>query len=236
MAFPPLAPTTVQNIIPSYLYVQYQDDDHLQAMVEAYNIYAQAYLTYLNGLNLPIYSAATISGSLLDWVALGIYGFTRPVFSNPGTPGRGPFNTWLFNSITYNTGTAGLPSGFTLASDDIFKRVLTWHLYKGDGKVFSVSWLKRRVARFIYGLNGEDRVVNPYLISVDITGRFAATITVPDAFIGEVFQQAVAQGVLELPFQITWTVTLSAGYPSDYILDADGLPILDADGNPITTP
>lgn len=234
--FPPTGPTTIQNVIPSYLYVQYQDDDNLQAMVEAYNIYAQAYLTYLNGLNLPIWSNPKVVGSLLDWVALGIYGFTRPVFSNPGTAGQGPFNTWQFNSITFNTATPGQASGFTLASDDIFKRVLTWHLYKGDGKVFNVSWLKRRVARFLFGLDGTNPLVNPYLMSVTITGPAAATITVPDNFLGSVFQQGVAQGVLELPFQIDWTITLSSGYPADYVLDADGFPVLDADGDPVTTP
>jgi len=40
--------------------------------------------------------------------------------------------------------------------DDIFKRILTWNLYKGDGNRFSMRWLKRRIARFLFGVNGID--------------------------------------------------------------------------------
>jgi hypothetical protein len=209
-AFPPGSPTTTLNIIPAYAYVQYQDDDAVQAFFSAYNEYTQSYLNYLNNLNLPIYTRSFISGSLLDWVANGIYGFVRPVFSVAGTEGKGPLNTWPLNTIPLNTDIAGKASSFTYANDDIFKRVLTWHLYKGDGEVFNAQWLKRRVNRFLNGINGTDPVVNPYTVSVELTGPYAATINVPASNpTSAIFSQAVSQGVLELPFQITWTVTSS---------------------------
>lgn len=182
----------------------------MQAFFGAYNEYTQSYLDYLNNLNLPIWTSSTIVGSMLDWVALGIYGFIRPVFSIAGGAGKGPLNTWQLNTIPLNTDLGGSASSFTTANDDIFKRVLTWHLYKGDGKVFDVQWLKRRVGRFIYGTNGADPPVNPYAISVHMTGPFAATINVSASQpASAIFTQAVSQGVLELPFQITWTVTSS---------------------------
>jgi hypothetical protein len=206
---PPTGPKTIQNVIPSYLYVQYQDDDNLQSFVQAYNTYAQAYLDYLNGLNLPIYTGGNIAGGLLDWVALGIYGFERPVFATEGSQSVGLFNTYGFNVLEYNTLLPGVPSVYTEANDDIFKRVLTWHLYKGDGKVFNARWLKRRVARFLYGVDGTDPPVNPYAVSVDLTGASAATITVPNTPVSATFSQGVSQGVLELPFQVDWTVVVS---------------------------
>jgi hypothetical protein len=39
-------------------------------------------------------------------------------------------------------------------TDDIFRRIITWHFWKGDGKVFDVRWLKRRVMRFLTGVDG----------------------------------------------------------------------------------
>jgi len=46
------------------------------------------------------------------------------------------------------------PEDAVLTSDDVYRRILTWHFYKGDGNYLSIRWLKRRVWRFIYGKNG----------------------------------------------------------------------------------
>jgi hypothetical protein len=46
------------------------------------------------------------------------------------------------------------PNDIVVADDDTYKRCLTWHYQKGDGKYFDVRWLKRRVMRFCYGVNG----------------------------------------------------------------------------------
>lgn len=228
-AFPPGGPA-INNVIPAYPYIQYSDDDGVQAFFIAYNAYAQAYLDYLNNLNLPIYTSNLIAGPLLDWVALGIYGFLRPVFVTTGQPPRGPLDTWQLNTLPLNTYLPGTPSTYTLATDDIFKRVLTWHLYQGDGKVFDVQWLKRRIGRFFYGVNGTDPVVNPYAIGVEFTSAYKATLTLPGGPIAAIFSQAIAQGVLELPFQMTWTINQN-NIPPNAILDRDGNPILDRDGN-----
>jgi hypothetical protein len=152
--FPPSGPTGLLNTIPSYLYQQYTDDDSLQAFVAAYNIMAQQYVDWFNYINLPIYTG--LSGALLDWVAQGLYGIARPALSSNKSRVRGPFNTAPFNTIAFNQSKRVGPTDVTATSDDVFKRILTWHLYKGDGKEFTVQWLKRRIVRFLFGVNGTD--------------------------------------------------------------------------------
>src|SRR5262245_51754337 len=55
-----------------------------------------------------------------------------------------------------------------VVNDDVYRRLLTWHFYKGDGKYASVEWLKRRIWRFCYGKNGTspEDVVDP-MVPVD---------------------------------------------------------------------
>ncbi len=44
---------------------------------------------------------------------------------------------------------------------------MTWNFYKGDGNVFNVRWLKRRIMRFLIGTNGAaPNVDQTYGISV----------------------------------------------------------------------
>lgn len=205
----PTGPTSVQNVIPAYVYVEYSNDDAIQAIFSAYNTYAQAYVNYFNNLNLPIYTSGYIVGALLDWVAEGIYGITRPGLPSPGTPPQGPFNTWTLNSLPINGYRPGINPGYTATSDDTFKRIITWAFYKGDGKVFTPRWLKRRINRFLNGVAGTD-VTNDetYAISVYPTGFKAWTIKLTTSDEAKLFQSAVDGGILELPLQIDWTVLL----------------------------
>ena len=165
--FPPSGPTGLLASLPSYLYQQYTDDDDLQAFVVAYNSYTQEFVDWFNALNLPIYTQQQIFGLLLDWVAAGIYGLTRPILSSGLSNSIGPYNTQYFNQKNYYNqyqiiGVANV----TATSDDVFKRMLTWHFYKGDGKYFTTRWIKRRVLRFLYGVDGTDFEGTTYQISV----------------------------------------------------------------------
>ncbi|HEY4153505.1 MAG TPA: hypothetical protein VGM38_09310 [Pseudolysinimonas sp.] len=211
--FPPSGPVTFQTVIASYLYKQYEDDDDLQTFVASQNYLAQKWLDDFNNLNLPIWSA--LSGNLLDWVGAGLYGIQRPILSYqqpaPVGAGSGPYNTMPWNTSVYNGGRLHPantnPVSYLPVTDDIYQRILTWHLYLGDGFQFSTKWLKRRVHRFINGSNGylpiED---NTYDVSISATGT-AVTIEVTENSIGTVFQYAVTDGVLALPFQFTYTVS-----------------------------
>lgn len=152
--WPPDGPTTLLNTIPSYLYQQYTDDDDLQAFVASYNDFAQAYVTWFAYVNLPDYTGDPISGDLLDWVAEGLYGIRRPVLPSGFNRNVGPLNTYAFNGLALNAGRIIAPESYYITTDDIFKRIITWHFFKGDGKVFDIRWLKRRVKRFLTGTNG----------------------------------------------------------------------------------
>lgn len=143
--------------IPSYLYVEYNDDEDLQAFVSAFNQLTQQYVNWFNQIGLPIYTGTLIVGELLDWVASGLYGVSRPSLAGAGqTRVLGPFNTQRFNQLEFNRRQVISSSTFYQTNDDIYKRILTWNFYKGDGHVFNVRWLKRRIMRFLYGINGTD--------------------------------------------------------------------------------
>lgn len=208
--FPPPSPTTLQKTINSYLYVQYADDGALQAFVDAYNQIVQSYLDAFNQINLPIYTQGNIAGTLLDWVAAGLYGILRPGLPTLGIPAKGPYNSYPYNgAVPYNGYVPPVGQAYYATSDDVFKRIITWGFYKADGHQFSVRWLKRRINRFLNGVDGTD-VPNDqtYAISVVFTGPYAATITLANTAISTIFKAAVEAGILELPFQISWTVTL----------------------------
>ena len=197
------------QVIPAYLYVEYANDPTLPAFVEAYNAMAQTYVNWFNQINLPIWTGALIVGSLLDWVGNGVYGISRPVFTTETVSVTGPIATFPWASqpiaarVVVESGTA------TIATDDIYKRVMTWNLYKGDGNQFTTRWLKRRIERFLHGLNGTDPGVSEtYDVSISqAPGAF--TITLPAGSISETLQQAFANGVLSLPFQYTYTVNVA---------------------------
>lgn len=170
----------LQKILPSYLYVQYNDDQNLRALVQAQNEYAQSYLDTMLALNLPNYTQDGVSGTLLNWVAEGLYGQMRPALSTVATQGYvGAYNTAPYATLAYNVYRLKVPNAFIAASDDTFRRCLTWVLYRGDGPQFSIRWLKRRVMRFLTGVNGTDPGVGEtYRIGVSFGVGNAVTIRI----------------------------------------------------------
>ena len=175
-SFPPSATTTQTTVIPSYLYKEYDDDSDLQAFVTSYNSLAQQYINTINSLNLPIYTQ--LNGQLLDWVAQGLYGISRPVLTTGFITGIGPYNTTIYGNLAYNGGANTSNIQSVVVTDDIFKRIITWHFYKGDGKVFNIRWLKRRLMRFINGTNGTaPNVDNTQQISVTFGVGYQVNIT-----------------------------------------------------------
>lgn len=165
--FPPPGPTGLTRVIASYLYKQYQDDDDLQAFVAAYNQLAQVYLQTMLDLNLPIYTGSVIAGPLLDWVGRGLYGLPRPPLSSDQINVVGPFGTYAFGMLAYGDLYVADTNFQTVTTDDFYKRILTWHLWKADGKVFTVRWLKRRIMRFLVGTNGTGpNIDQTYQVSV----------------------------------------------------------------------
>ena len=165
--FPPSAPTGLTQVIPSYLYEEYADDDDLQAFVQSMNIMSQQYVDWFNSIGLPIYTGEAINGALLDWIAQGLYGIARPALYSYENKNVGAFNTYTLNLFTFNQARKVGNQNVVATSDDVFKRIITWNFFKGDGRVFTVRWLKRRIMRFLYGVDGVNfNVDQTYPISV----------------------------------------------------------------------
>jgi hypothetical protein len=167
--FPPSDVTGLTTVIPSYLYQEYSDDDDLQGFVAAQNDMQQNFVDTFNALNLPIYPGPLVAGKLLDWVGQGLYGMARPALSSGLPILMGPLNTygpnWWFpmwdavppsTSITFGLNEIEMlsPQDVVVTDDDLYRRILTWHFYKGDGNYFNIRFLKRRVWRFLFGMNG----------------------------------------------------------------------------------
>lgn len=210
--------------IDSYLYRQYADDDDLQAFVASYNQATQAYVTWFSTAGLPYYPGLT--GDLLSWVATGLYGQTKTTLVSPASTALGMLNTEAFNTATLNSFVPSTQTYFTL-TEDVFKRILTWNFYKGDGKRFCTRWLKRRVMRFLAGVNGIDPnptqagfavgAENTSAISVHIVGS-VLTVNINQILLSSLlqispgtltlFQLAFQGGVLDLPVQYTYAVAI----------------------------
>ena len=214
--FPPQTVTGLTSVIPSYLYQEYSDDDDLQEFVAAQNQCQQDYVDTFNALNLPIYTGPTgegntslVAGALLDWVGTGLYGMLRPALDSGQPVVMGPLNTWGPNWIypNWNIPPANISLTFGLnelqqlsvgdivvTDDDLYRRILTWHLFKGDGNYFSIRWLKRRVWRFCYGPNGStpDFAVDPMLTYAPHPSGWA---DLDDAFIADTEQISISAGV-----------------------------------------
>lgn len=212
------------KVIPSYLYFQYTDDVNLPYFVEAYNQLAQEIISWFCGINLPIYTGAQIAGNLLDIVASGIYGLDRPTLTTATRRIRGPLNTFAPNTERPN----GLEFLTTVdlfaTTDDVFKRIITWDFYKGDGQAFTIPWLKRRIMRFLTGINGIDpHVSQTYQVSVAILTGNRVVISILT-----VIRRAVAGGALLntarpntfRPDQLISTVTQFAAITESAVLAA----------------
>lgn len=197
----------IDRIIPAYPFVQYNDDENVVAFFNAYNTLAQQYLDALNGLALPCWTSPEVTGYLLDWIAQGIYGQLRPAVQLSQTQTeKGDYNTIEYNMIPYACISNYVAGQYAFLSDDLFKRILTWNFYKGDGFQFSVPWLKRRVARFIHGKDGLDP---PLQQTFDVSikpssGSFHITLPEYGDGIARSLASSIAQGFVKLPFIYTY--------------------------------
>ena len=194
----------LQAVIPSYLYQQYSDDSDLQAFVSSQNDLAQSYLDWFNTTPLAVYTQHTITGPLLDWTAQGIYGITRPVLATNTSQLLAGYDSAPYDTISYNASVYLSSGTATPTTDDIYKRVMTWNLYRGDGQTFSIGWLKNRISRFLNGANGTDFSVlnDPASVSV-ANGVFTVTYFASDIFTQ--LQLCYANEALAFPFQYSMT-------------------------------
>lgn len=157
----------LDDIIRAYLYQQYNDDENLQAFVDAYNTLSKDIYSWMKDANLPVFVGGYNAGDQLRWIALGVYGVRPPILVSDKRRTFGDYNSLLFNQLPFNGRMVKDESEQVVASDDVFKRVMTWNYYKGDGFNFTIPWLKRRVMRFLTGVDGVD-VVNDQRWSISV--------------------------------------------------------------------
>jgi hypothetical protein len=229
---------TKDSNLGSYLYQQYSDDDDLQAFVSAQNDAQQTFLDWFNSISLPDYTG--LSGDLLAWVAEGLYGQTKTQLASPTTPAVGMLNTEILNTEVLNFYSPSTQTFYNI-TDDVFQRILTWNFYKGDGKRFSIRWLKRRIIRFLVGANGIDP--QPYRVSSDgtrssnpaftigaetlqsvgvVIAGGTVTVSVDQSLLSlqtdlapnilQLFKLAFEGGQLDLPIQFGYVVNIITGF------------------------
>ena len=226
----------IQAVPRCYVYDQYSDDANIQAFADAYTAIMQGYLDWFNSTPLGAYTNPNIAGPLLDWTATGIYGVARPVISTLTRTTRGAFGSRSYGASPYGVFQVTSVGTAQVANDDYYKRTLTWTLYQGDADNIDITWLKKRIARFLYGANGADVDVGmannisimPMMMVPDAGyGRRAygkkpaygkmfmrqvlairLYITIPNIPAAQIFIDFVNQGILPMPIQITWVITL----------------------------
>lgn len=197
--------------IPAYAYRQYSTDENVQAFFSTMNAMQQSILTWFASTPLAVYTSSAISGPLLDWTAVGIYGIARPVLSTLSSSETGPLGENVLGTHTFGVLSIEASGTTVTVTDDIYKRVLTWILYRGDGLNFTMPWLLRRVERFLGGVNGVDVPVDLATRPTISVSGVAFSITVPTAPsnpASPIFQQLMTQGFLPTPLPYTFTVTV----------------------------
>ena len=231
--------TPLQTIIKAYPYFEYADSDDTTAFFNSLNSLGQQYLDWFNGTPLGVYTDPSISGPLLDWIANNLWGIYRPVISTSSTFVLAGWGSFAWGEEAYGTMNYIQSGTAQIATDDIYKRLLTWILYLGDGKQMSIQWLRRRIARFIYGADGGDidiglianiniAIPSKSIVtgawnsmswdllpwdgggSVTATTKHALSISVPNNNgIGPIFADLLSGGYLPLPFQLSYEVIVS---------------------------
>lgn len=207
------APTLpLQTIIPSYAYQQYVDDPYVVAFFTTYNQLAQTYLDWSNTTPLGVYTSPHVTGPLLDWIGQGVYGIPRPIFSTLAAEYLGnALNTFPLDAIAIDGSTFSESGSAFAANDDFYKRVITWMIYLGDGRYFNLMTLRKRIARFLYGVNGTDiSLSQTQNVSINFSSPVELAITIPAAAnpASSYFQEALAAGVLSFPFMLGATVSI----------------------------
>ena len=135
----------------------------------------------------------------------------RPALSSGRNRDLGPYNTNMYNTLAYNQKKRVGAQNVTVTTDDLFKRIMTWRLYRGDGKVFNIQWLKRRIARFLTFPNGTSgNIDNTNNIHVTFGSGNQVNILLPAVPNATILKEAIDSGAVELPFQFTYSVTVAS--------------------------
>ena len=200
---------------PAYPYQQFSDDADINALFGAYNDISSQYLSWILDRPLALYMRDTISGGLLDYSAYCIYGIRRLVLGTMSVQNTdGPIDSREIDALAIDDTELSIATGSIDMSDDLFKRIMTWNLNKGDGVQFSIPWLKKRVMRFITGVGGHAWLFTgtaPVSVSLDgntvkiIIAKNTAEESVIDAL-----NALLGNGTLQSPPNFSYLVSEAA--------------------------
>ncbi len=225
-------------VVPAYVYVQYNDDPYVTAFFTAYNELAQGYLDWFNETPLPVWTSPQVSGGLLDFIGTNLYGTPRPVISTVGANlTYGAMGSRVMDAMAMASYQLIKSGTAQAADDDLYKRTLTWIHYKGDGFQATVEWLRRRIARFLYGANGGDidiglitniSISNKGILSqmamnslamnsqamnaakvTSIAVRGIVYIKIPSTTVSQYFIDLFTAGYLPAPFQMVYNIGIA---------------------------
>jgi hypothetical protein len=210
------------NPAPAYVYGEYADDDNIQTFFA--NLLTQEYISFFYDVCLPIYTNTLIVGSLLDWVINGIYGLPRPLIQVGVNEVYGPIDTYPIDTLAIDSQRVVSQASYNFMTDDVYRRLLTWHFYKGDGHQFSIKWLKRRIARFIYTTNTVGTGIDDTsMVSVVLNANNEVAVTISSNNpLALTLQTLMLNGLVELPFQYSFTVVVEAVSGSIIAFTSDG--------------
>ncbi|MXV36804.1 MULTISPECIES: hypothetical protein [unclassified Saccharibacter] len=200
-------------IAPAHAYQQFSDDANIVAFFKAYNQLAQESLSWMVTHPMALYIGPALEGNLLTYCAFCLYGQFRYRISYTEIRSiSGEIDGADIDRLTIDDTAIDKHYDGSAISDDLFKRILTWNFYKGDGLNFSIPWLKRRIMRFLTGENGHAwRFNSTHPVSVRCVGK-RVIITLdradwPDeltALLGRI----LTNGILNVPPMRTFTLSL----------------------------
>ncbi|QHI95518.1 hypothetical protein GT348_03865 [Aristophania vespae] len=191
-------------IAPAYAYQQFTDDSNIVAFFDAFNQMATETLTWLAEHPFPLYIGSYLTGGFLDYCAYCLYGQFRYKISYVQLQQYGgALNDQDINRIAIDEIIVQKNYLGTTINDDLFKRILTWNLYKGDGLSFTIPWLKRRIMRFLTGNEGQVwRFNSCQNVDVKVKGRIVAITITPgdwDSSLISVLDRIINNGILNIP-------------------------------------
>ncbi|MXV43589.1 hypothetical protein GS501_00655 [Saccharibacter sp. 17.LH.SD] len=201
-------------LAPATPYQQFSDDADIIAFFEAYNALMQEIIFWMVGHPMALYIGPALTGNLLSYCALCLYGQFRYRISYVELRSvTGAIDTTTINRLSVDETVIDKRYIGNSISDDLFKRILTWNFYKGDGLNFSIPWLKRRIMRFLTGDDGHAwRFNSTDPVSVRLEGR--KVIITPDTGpwshdLVIILSRILTNGILNVPPMFTFMVKTS---------------------------
>lgn len=90
------------------------------------------------------------------------------------------------------------PLTYQPATDDVYRRLIQWNTYRGDGVTFTMRWLKNRVARFL----GMSTTGSPP--SIEQAANHTIVIGAPLSVLRQSLQSLFTDGYVVVPAQYAY--------------------------------